>query len=105
MVKAVKTPAAQVATANRLRDGAVVYLAADGRWSTRFLESTVAEDAAAAERLMAIANQAAVDRIVVGPYLIEVAAAGGPLQPLGTRERIRASGPSISERVAERSVA
>ncbi len=105
MVKAVKTLAAQAATANRLRDGAVVYLAADGSWSTRFADSAVAEDAAGAERLAAVANQAALDRVVVGPYLIEVAVAGGRLQPLGTRERIRASGPSVSEGVVERSVA
>jgi len=96
MVKAVKTPAAQIVTGNRLRDGAVIYLAADRAWSTDVDSAEVARDAAAAERLMAAANQAAADRVVVAPYLIEVAAEGGRIQPLGTRERIRASGPSIA---------
>ncbi len=96
MVKAVKTPAAQVVTGNRLRDGAVIYLAAGAQWSTDIGRAEIARDAAAAERLMAIANQAAVDRVVVAPYLIEIAADAGRIQPLGTRERIRASGPSIA---------
>jgi Protein of unknown function (DUF2849) len=100
MVKAVKTPDAQVATANRLRDGAVVYLTADNTWSTDFADSAVARDAASAERLMAVANQAAADQIVVGPYLIEVALKADRIEPLGTRERIRSRGPSVSERPA-----
>lgn len=100
MVKAVKTPDAQVATANRLRDGAVVYLKADNTWSTNFAESDVARDAASAERLTAVANQAAADQVVVGPYLIEVTVKGDRIEPLSTRERIRSRGPSVSERTA-----
>lgn len=100
MVKAVKTPDAQVMTANRLRDGAVVYLAADGSWSARFVDSAVAHDAAVADRLVATAGRAAADQVVVGPYLIEVALRGGRFEPVGTRERIRALGPSVSERTA-----
>ena len=98
MVKAVKTPDAQVVTANRLRDGAVVYLTAEGGWSTDFAASAVARDADVAANLMSVADQAAADQVVVAPYLIEVILAGGRFQPLGTRERIRAGGPSVSER-------
>jgi hypothetical protein len=105
MAKVVKNPDAQVMTANRLQDGAVIYLTADGRWSIEISDSAVARDAAAAERLTAIANQAVTDRVVVGPYLIAVAVTDGRLQPLGTRERIRAFGPSIAAGFAERSVA
>jgi sulfite reductase (NADPH) hemoprotein beta-component len=105
MVKAVKTPDAQIVTANRLRDGAVVYLGADSRWSTMIADSAVARDAAAAASLMATAERAVADRVVVGPYLIEVAVTGGLPQPLGTRERIRAFGPSIAAGVAEPSLA
>lgn len=105
MVKSVKTPDAQIVTANRLRDGAVVYLGADGRWSTAIAEGAVARDAVAAARLMTTAERAVTDRIVVGPYLIEVAATGGPPQPLGTRERIRAFGPSVAAGTAVASLA
>jgi len=105
MAKVIKNPEAQIMTANRLRDGAVIYLAADGRWTMELADSAVARDAAAAERLTALANQAVTDRVVVGPYLIAVTATDGRLQPLGTRERIRAFGPSIAADFAERSVA
>jgi len=100
MAKIVKNPAAQIVTANRLRDGAVVYLAADGNWSTDVSDGAVARDAATAERLMAAGNQAAADQVVVGPYLIAVAVKDNRVEPLGTRERIRALGPSVSERPA-----
>ncbi|HEX9465911.1 MAG TPA: DUF2849 domain-containing protein [Alphaproteobacteria bacterium] len=102
MVKAVKTPAAQIVTGNRLRDGAVIYLAGDSQWSTDIAQGAVAHDAAEANRLMAVANQAAVDRVVVNPYLIEVAVAGDSIQPVGTRERIRAFGPSIATPPSDR---
>jgi hypothetical protein len=105
MVKPAKTPAAQIVTGNRLRDGAVIYLAAGGRWSTSIDDGAVATDAAAADRLTAIANQAVTDRVAVGPYLIEVAVEGGRIQPLGTRERIRASGPSIATPAVDHLVA
>ena len=100
MVKAAPIPAAQVVTANRLRDGAVVYLATTGAWSTRIAESNVAYDAAAAAKLLAIGEQAALDRVVVGPVLIEVALRDGRIQPLSVRERIRAFGPSVEAPVA-----
>jgi hypothetical protein len=105
MVKAAKAPAAQVVTGNRLRDGAVIYLMADGQWSTEIGRGVVAPNAAEAERLMAIANQAVTDRMVVGPYLIEVAVEGDRIQPLGTRERIRAFGPSVEAPAADRLIA
>ncbi len=102
MAKQTKTPAAQVVTGNRLRDGAVIYLGNADGWTTEIDRSVVARDAEAAERLTAVAARAAADRIVVAPYLIEVAAEGGRIQPTSFRERIRAFGPSISERPSHR---
>ncbi|MCU0894828.1 MAG: DUF2849 domain-containing protein [Rhodospirillales bacterium] len=82
----------QVLTANRLSDGVVVFLDANGRWSEHIAAARVAEkdDAdALTEAGEARGNE------VVAPYLIDVALdAGGP-QPLRYRERIRAFGPSI----------
>ena len=100
MAKVVKNPEAQIVTANRLRDGAVVYLTPNGGWSSAISDAAVARDAAAAERLTAAGNQAAADQVVVGPYLIAVAVKDNRVAPLGTRERIRALGPSVSERPA-----
>jgi hypothetical protein len=95
MIKTKNLAGAQSVTANRLRDGAVVFLRADGAWSTDVADSAVAGDADAAARLMAVATQAVADRLVVGPYLMEVSHDGGKINPLAYRERIRAFGPSI----------
>ena len=95
-MKPAKTVAPQIATASRLRDGAVVFLAGRRSWSTDIDASLVAIDAASAERLLAAANQMAADQVVVGPYLIDVSLDGETIQPLVYRERIRAFGPSIA---------
>ena len=86
--------AAKVVTANRLRDGAVVFRRADGSWAIRVEEAAVAADDAAAQALLAAAERDATAALVVAPYLIEVApGAEGPV-PTFYRERIRAFGPS-----------
>jgi hypothetical protein len=97
-----KIPAAQVLTANRLRDGAVAYRTPDGEWVTDINAGEIAPDMAAAERLTAAGNADAAARLVVAPYLIEVTTADGAVTPTSYRERIRASGPSIPYGPAER---
>ncbi|MDP6389669.1 MAG: DUF2849 domain-containing protein [Alphaproteobacteria bacterium] len=85
----------QVVTANRLRDGIVVYLAADGGWRQRVADAALALDQGEAERLMALASAAVEARLVVDPYLIEVVEDGGLVRPSRYREVIRATGPSV----------
>jgi sulfite reductase (NADPH) hemoprotein beta-component len=87
----------QIVTANRLSDGVVVYLAAGGAWSERVEQARVAraEDAAAA--LLAFAESAEQGIVVVGPYLMEVAAENGALRPVSNREVIRARGPTVRQ--------
>lgn len=85
----------RMVTANRLRDGAVVYLDHDGGWSERFADGRVVADEEAAAALLREAAKAEDARIVVGPYLIEVAQEDGAPLPLGTRETIRAGGPTV----------
>ncbi len=87
--------AQQVVSANRLTDGLVVYLTPDAGWSERLADGRIAADAAAAERLLALAGQAERDRIVVDPYLIDVAEFDGVLRPTKYREYIRATGPTV----------
>jgi hypothetical protein len=82
-----------VVTANRLGDGAVIYMAAAGRWSTRLEEARVAE-AVEAEALLDEAGRDAATR-VVGPYLIEVEAGAAGPRVASLRERIRAAGPTV----------
>ncbi len=81
-------------TANRLREGDVVYLAADGTWSLWLDDAEMVDGADGAARLEAAGEKAVTDLLVIGPYLMEVAEEAGRPKPLGTRETIRAKGPT-----------
>lgn len=87
--------ALQMITANRLTDGAVVFLAAGGRWVEQFQGGRIAVDETEAARLQQEADAAVVSAEVVGPYLIEVGEKDGRLEPRRYRERIRVQGPSV----------
>ena len=86
--------ATQVVTANRLGDGRVVYLADGYLWVEEIGRARVAEDGDAGKALVAIAEKAVADRIVVAPYLIDVKAEGDRVTPTRYREVLRALGPS-----------
>lgn len=85
----------QVISANRLSDGIVVYLAADNSWSELISGSVIALDETAANTMLETARQAVQDRVVVDPYLIDVAEVDGEVRPIKYREFIRATGPSV----------
>ncbi len=85
----------QMVTANRLSDGAVVYLTADGGWSTSVNEGHfVAGDEA--DALLKSADKSVDDCTVVDAYLIAVEAAGTDVRPVRFREQVRAKGPTIA---------
>ncbi|MDQ7247836.1 DUF2849 domain-containing protein [Dongia sedimenti] len=81
----------QVVTANRLRDGVIVWLTADLGWSEEFTESRPLRDEAEAKAALEAAGVAVKARLVVGPYLAEVDETPEGLKPNSARERIRAS--------------
>lgn len=85
----------QVMTANRLRDGAVVFLDQEGRWSEKIDEAALAHDpqAAAAFELRADADVKSTE--ITGPYLFDAERIGGRIRPLHIRERIRTLGPTV----------
>ena len=85
----------QVVTANRLRDGEVVYLAPDGAWSERLDGAAAATGDEEQAALETAAGRAVTARLVVGPYLMPVELEGGRPRPVSQRERIRALGPSV----------
>ena len=85
----------QVISANRLGDGVVVYLAADNSWCELISGSVIALDETAADAMLAEARQAEQDRLIVDPYLIDVAELDGEVRPIKYREFIRATGPSV----------
>ncbi|MEC4589622.1 MULTISPECIES: DUF2849 domain-containing protein [Nitrospirillum] len=89
------TDAPKVVTANRLQDGAVVWLTAAGTWSTRVADAQVQTDAPLAETALGIARASAARQEVVEPYAVDVVVEATGPRPLKTREWIRAAGPSI----------
>lgn len=84
-----------ILTANRLRDGEVVYLTPKGDWSESFADNlAIAEkDDQAALEARGLEQEKAL--VVVGAYLMPVTQADGILRPNSQREIIRAKGPSI----------
>lgn len=84
----------QGVTANRLSDGAVVYLVSAGHWSELLSDVTAAESKDGAERLMGIAEMDSATK-VVGPYLIDLDPTSEEPEAVSLRERLRAAGPSV----------
>ena len=80
-----------VVTANRLLDGIVVYLAADGSWTEDIARARLAKTEAETKALEAEAARAVAERRVVAVYPMEVALHDGAVDPLSVRERIRAA--------------
>lgn len=75
-------------------DGANAWRRADGTWSRAIGEAGLLDDEATgkAQAAAAIANE---QREISDPYVIEVHAADGVIDPLTARERIRANGPTV----------
>jgi hypothetical protein len=90
-----RTPDISVLTANRLHDGIVVFLAADGAWVERIDGAAVARSPEEAQALEARGARDFAGNLVVEPYLAEVREIGGRLVPVRARERVRIAGPSV----------
>ena len=82
-----------VVTANRLSDGAVVYLTAGKEWTTRIEDAAVVSTAPAATELLQAAT--ADDVGAVGAYVAPVRLDGTAIKPGNLRERIRLQGPTF----------
>jgi hypothetical protein len=78
-------------------DAGNVYRRADGTWSRDLqLAGVVTDEATAkAQAASALANE---QRQISDPYVIEVFAKDGTIDPLSARERIRATGPTVHTR-------
>lgn len=82
----------KVVTANRLREGDVVYLTANNLWTPHHHEAELIEDEAHAQlRLLHAAGQ---KLIVVGAYLADAKAGANGPEPVHFREAFRTRGPS-----------
>jgi Protein of unknown function (DUF2849) len=82
----------KVVTANRLREGDVVYLTADDKWSPLHSEAELIEDEAHSQ--MRLLHAAAQKLLVVGAYLADAKAGPNGPEPTHFREAFRTRGPS-----------
>jgi hypothetical protein len=81
----------QVASANRLTDGVVVFLDDACQWTPRLDRAAIARDGRSAEILLERAKAEAAS--VVDAFLVAVIETDdGSVEPLSLREKIRASG-------------
>lgn len=82
----------KIITANRLSDGAVLYLGADGQWTT---EIAAARRLSPEETETALAAARARREEVASAYLIDVSNEGTPFGREALRETIRSLGPTV----------
>ncbi|HEY8948061.1 MAG TPA: DUF2849 domain-containing protein [Rhizomicrobium sp.] len=87
-------PALQVLTANRLRDGDVVYWQ-NGEWADHFADANVFKDKPSADAALEAAQAFVKGRVVVNPYLFAVRDDAGRIRAVEEREIIRSEGPSV----------
>jgi hypothetical protein len=91
----------QMIIANRLRDGAVVFLAPDESWDLAIGAGTVIDDQEEATRLFAVAKRHETECRVIDPTLIDVEIKDGAPRPTAIREAIRAFGPTVRTDLTE----
>jgi hypothetical protein len=84
----------QMLTANRLRDGDVLYRKGDV-WVLFLGEGEVYPDQAGADAALAAATAELERNEFVAPYLFEVRDVSGKIVPVKEREIIRAAGPTV----------
>jgi sulfite reductase (NADPH) hemoprotein beta-component len=83
-----------VVTGKRTEDGSNVWRRADGTWSRSLADAGLVDSEANAKAHVAAAIQRE-QRVICAPYVIEVKVEDGVIQPQSSRERIRATGPTI----------
>jgi Protein of unknown function (DUF2849) len=90
----------QVASANRLTDGVVVFLDDAGQWTERLDRAALARDKSESAILLERAKVEAAS--VVDPFLVAVSEdEQGVIEPLSLREKIRADGLTFDAIAAE----
>ncbi len=85
----------QVMTANRLRDGDVVFLNRAGKWELAIDQAVLAQEPQAVAALAARAKEDELSTLVTGSYLFDAERRDGKIRASHIRERIRAQGPTV----------
>ena len=85
----------QVMTANRLRDGDVVFLNRAGKWELAIDQAVLAQEPQAVAALEARAKDDEKSTLITGSYLFDAERMDGKIRASHIRERIRAQGPTV----------
>lgn len=101
MFKAAKAGPQKAITANRLDDGRVVFLDADGGWTHDVAAALFVADGPDFDEALAYAQRQHEARVVIDPYAIDITTVDGRPTPARIRERIRAEGPTVAYGRAE----
>ena len=86
---------AQIVTASRLTDGAVVFLDGAGGWTERLDRSRLFADKAETAAGLEAGKVAEAGCLVIDVYAVDVVVQAGLVVPTKLREAIRARGPTI----------
>lgn len=82
-----------VISASFLNSGAPAYLTGSGEWSRDLQRALLIEGEA--ERDARLARALEEERVVCDPFFFDVRLEGSVIDPISTRERIRAEGPTV----------
>jgi Protein of unknown function (DUF2849) len=85
----------KVMTANRLRDGDVVFLTRSGSWDLNIDAAVLALEPQAIAAIEARAADDVSANLVTGQYLVDAERIDGNIRALHIRERIRTLGPTV----------
>lgn len=85
----------QVMTANRLRDGEVVFLTRAGVWSEKIDDAVLAQEPQTVAALEGRAENDVKATLVTGQYLFDAERLDGKVRATHIRERIRTLGPTV----------
>lgn len=95
MFKAAVAGARKVITANRLRDGLVIFIGPDRTWVNDIKEALTFADGPELEAGTAFGQEGVTGDFLIDPYPIDVAIENGVPVPTRLREAIRAKGPTV----------
>ncbi len=84
----------QMIIANRLTDGRVVFMTAEGGWVEPIADGYLIPDESDSGRMLEIGQRGELACEVVDPCLIDVTERNGIRLPTSYREQIRATGPT-----------
>lgn len=90
-----RKPGPHVLTANRLRDGDVVYLDSEHTWTGSLEFALALETPEEQDAALVIADADVEARLVLDPYLFPIVKEDDHIRPTEQREIIRAKGPTI----------